>query len=743
MKKYLVLFMCILSAVSFWIFYNERSEEEFTRIREMEEQFAEPFIVPNGLDFTDFHQWLLESAEAWGVNVFRSSQTSDELLNKFILLTNETTFFDHLTLRNGHSLTQEASQGDRSFLSNHQTGYPNQIGQIALFSRRAEVQIAPLLMAYETLMISGRHYAELPEGVTLEDFLTDLVERLNENFDPVIPFTVDEFTPSLGSTIMVEGTSFNQNYIIIALFIIAVIIGVYYAASQTKKMSILKLNGLKTLRIWKLIYGKTIGLTSGSLIILTALGAIILGIIYYDFGFLLGILVFHLLIYGALFVLSLGLCILIKYLPIGQGIKNSAKFVFGLNTLVKIGLTTAVLIAGSRVMDLYDFIQGERANLVNWEASEQYGMFWLRLFDLSDEEVQRLETTLSQDLYPILNEKGAILINASDYTWYEFAAGGNGILDGDINRMAIRSDYTPGYYPWRHLVANPNYLAAFPLYDSNGNVIEISEDDERMILLIPERYKDQEALLLDYFRYVRAWHIEMIENNFDIEVDDHLRNPEIKIIWLQNQQEVFSFNPNVFPDRDHYILDPIIRVVTHANKGNMIEQLTVGGFGALRVKLNDNDLVATYEALLPILQELGIDNELPQLVTINEQALQHITYLRAVLMNTLLIVGITVLTTLALSLQNVMLFFHQYKQKLVIHRVFGTSFWLTYRRYFYYFSIVWLIQVGVAYTMASRFNTTLSLIVCLVVLVIEALLSGMMMKVMENKNKLDVVKGEN
>ncbi|WP_193373878.1 hypothetical protein [Brevibacillus sp. CF112] len=113
--------------------------------------------------------------------------------------------------------------------------------------------------------------------------------------------------------------------------------------------------------------------------------------------------------------------------------------------------------------------------------------------------------------------------------------------------------------------------------------VHISEDTSDFILLVPEKYRNKEKEILDYFTKVRKNLVEVDENRFQVEVPDRVRNQRLSIIWTANNQKIFSFNPEVFPLENNMIVDPIIRVVTEKNslvadKANMMS----GGGAAIR-----------------------------------------------------------------------------------------------------------------------------------------------------------------
>lgn len=61
------------------------------------------------------------------------------------------------------------------------------------------------------------------------------------------------------------------------------------------------------------------------------------------------------------------------------------------------------------------------------------------------------------------------------------------------------------------------------------------------------------------------------------EVPNHLRNRKIDIIWIKNNQEIFSFNPDVYKSDNNKIRDEIIEVMTEKNSFVGERDLILGG----------------------------------------------------------------------------------------------------------------------------------------------------------------------
>jgi|GEM_PF-4992179 len=741
MKKYLIIFLILLMGLSFVSVYNQYSRQEFRRIRNLEEEFAELFMIPDDIELMIpevTYPLLFEIVEDLEVNIFRTSQISENEIHKFVLLTNETEFFDHLTIKSGSRLSIADTQDHSLFLSTIETGDPNQIGHVTYFGDTAAVTIAPLITAFQTLPVAGRYFAELPTNVDLETFLQSFASRINEVWEahhgePLrIPYEIQDFIVEDNSN---ESTSFHlqtTDEIVVLTFIMTLVTGIYYIASQGKKISILKLNGFSDGKIWNAVVVKLVNQVFSLTIGVSLVISLILASYYQNFNFMLSIIIRQLFMYGIMLFFSLSIFINLKRIPISQGVKNrnDTYFVFKLNTILKMGLTVIVLFIGSSIVQTYEGIRQQETALKNWEVSESFGVFgaWYFGNDDTEELWEAQEWTIMNELYPIINQMGGILAEFYDYTEDQ-------LEDADLDYINRIDDYNIRYGR-----VNLNYLESFPLLDIYNQPIVLNENDGEMIILVPEKYKQDEEWLLEFFMEERE---RPSHYNLDFEVDSGW-DEGVRIIWLKNDQPVFSFHPNVFPGNNNEILNPIIQVITETNSFAYERQsvLGQGGRDPMKIKLIDNDPIQTREVLEPKLRELGLDDNLRQIIAVNEAILNQISDLRIEVNLLMFILGMVSIMVLGLALQNTVLFFNFFRQKFVINRVFGIGFFRTYRNYYYYLGKIWLTKILIVIVAAWIFNLHLLWSLCFFLGGVEVFLSILTIFKLEKQNKMVILKGE-
>lgn len=174
--------------------------------------------------------------------------------------------------------------------------------------------------------------------------------------------------------------------------------------------------------------------------------------------------------------------------------RKDTKGIFVFNTLLKVTCSIIFVLLGTSILEQYITVKEKQVNLKNWEKNKDYGVFY-PLSVGNDEEQQgmhKTESSINGDLYPILNKMGAVLIDSKEYEEIE---------------LSRNKDYK-GIWS---VTVNNNYLREFPLYDIHNQRVQVSEDTENWILLVPEKYQNKEKEILRFFEERRKPAIEYEE----------------------------------------------------------------------------------------------------------------------------------------------------------------------------------------------------------------------------------------
>lgn len=129
---------------------------------------------------------LRKAADKAQVNLFRAGRyyRPDEQIEmiKYLLLTGETRFFDHVELARGRILRTEETQDSRLFLSSIETKDKKQVGQIHYFDPEQRITIQALQASYDYLPVHGRYFAEAKDDKQFQLFLKTLSDEMNTHF---------------------------------------------------------------------------------------------------------------------------------------------------------------------------------------------------------------------------------------------------------------------------------------------------------------------------------------------------------------------------------------------------------------------------------------------------------------------------------------------------------------------------------------------------------------------------------
>lgn len=745
MKKILALLLVLASVFSFAIAYNQTDKKELEKMEKAGEGIARQFCIPDFLLLAnpdEMYPLLCEAANEFRVNIFRTNihyKIDDQVeILKYVLLTGDTHFFDAFRLKSGRFLTTKDTKQGNSFMSTVDTGDRNQIGTVRDFGGNNLITIKPLKTAYEHLPVYGRYFVEAPDEKTFNVFLKSFVAKVNKQYQKYLeaPLTPEVFQKPNNSGGGVEAGSRTDflKYINYIIFIIILILLTYYIFYESRRIGIMKMHGLSNIRLWFIIAGRLITV----IFVLSVAVSLLVALLIKDTTsqFVGSAIISQFKTYVIVTAISLISYMYIYRIKVSDAIKNrkDTKGIFALNTLLKVGCSILVVLIGLSLWSQYTDIRAKQENLKSWEQSKDYGIFYPVKVGYNLEDIQQgnLITTaaLAGELYPVLNKMGALFIEARMYE----------------ERMLILNKDWEGI---RSIKVNPNYLREFPVYDIRNNPVQISEDTSDWILLAPEKYRHKEKEIMSFFQKIRTGAkdyegvYEREEHFFKRAVPDSVKNQQIKIIWLANNQKIFSFNPKVFPAEKNIIVDPIIQVITMKNslcadRANMITG--DGSSDPLKMRLIDRNAALTLKTLEPELKRLKLDDNVKHLITVDQFVLQKIYNLQK-WMNYLLLISLGLLAGLfILVVQNLTIFFNKYQRKFIVRRLFGTDFFRTYKEYIFLFSVVWAFQLLISCIVHNAADIKLFAVAAALIL-FELAASVIALVIIEQKNKVKVLKG--
>lgn len=685
-KRSLYSFIVILYICSFGLYFIYYDTSSFQQLIKSSNIAANILIIPDDMINNDPSNLdlLKQSAIKYNVNIFKSvsnssSQGTNLSFSDYIFITSKSKYFDNINVKNNFNWTNNS----KAFISNKQTNDENQIGLIKDFgTKNFDFFIYSIDKYILNYPLSGVYKIEA-DSETFEQFLNYYVDLINTTYSikDEYKFSIDDFTSqNSGNSIEITNQDFSL-YIIIFLILIGIILMVYYFISNAKQISILKLNGFSVYKIWTVLFFKDFNYIYFYINILFFLS--FLCIPNNNFDFVLGSLSINLGIYLFIIFISCFIIIYIHKIKITLFIKGkkSYKLALFINFLFKIILSVIMIFLISltcyNITDLFDRYK----SLEVWDKISDFGL--LLTYKVGEDEValKNNENPLdapSSELYFYLNNLGSLYIDATDFEEY--------ILDDQYKRY-IETGIP--YLPFA--TANPNYLNLFPIYDENNKKIVIDEAEKALIYLIPEGLKgterEKEYLKL-LIRYKESY--EKIETEYYNRELPHGQR-DYRVIYIKQNQNIPTFNPNVYSSNNNCILNPVVRVITESNS-LVAERFYLSSSHIFFIKLKDQNPELTYSSILGELKKYHLDDNFPYLFHANSLLADTINNIKYNIRYDFINLILLTLFFIILIINNLYLYFSKYELEIFIKQTMGLNFFVRYKQIIISFILSFILE---------------------------------------------------
>ena len=712
---------------------TEFSNKEIIQLQELDEKYTYCFAIPNNDAITNpdkLYKALLETSCETNANIIRTLFTDGENgyeVEKYVLLSDVSDYMSAFEIKRGRTFTVEDSRSKSNvFLSTRKNGGERQIGEIYSEMKGMDVTIYPLYAQFSYYKADGIYMVELRNDMSLQSFLKVLTNAINKYCETDIDDT----------SLQVEGTSivklpyvdtFMLYLLQISLGIMLILLFLYNVFYETKKLAIMRLFGNENrFLFWK--YQKKFFYVTLASVFIASMYSFVK---YEKFKYLIHILcrvsVFAFIQFG---IISAILLIMMCKANILKGLKGgySSKYVYYLNSIAKIICICVVIYSGQTVYDTLKDSAIMEEKMKSWKIADDYGIFYPYYigFDMSIEEEKDCEITIGQDLYPYLNSNGALFVDATQYEQEFQKINGNTSSEWQFN-----------------VSVNPNYLRTFPLYDIEGKQIQISDDEKDLFFLVPEKYSSYEQEIVTYYKNMQVDKIDTSRNYYGINCDS-LKNQDIHIIWMKDNQGIFGFSTRVIANEEGYIMDTVIHVVTEKNS-TVLDRIGILGKGdldPLKVYVGNYDNSnETYNSLSTMLQELNLADNLKNMVSINENINEKILELQAQRSIALVMTIVAMLLLSILVVQNTILDFHRNKQRYMIKKIHGIPMLKIYGMHVFSSAVLYII-IGITFALLfSDGDSIYYLLAILTLMVIQCTISIVSIMKLERKHISHVLKG--
>ena len=725
--------ICILVVIQLATGILSESNNEIKKLAGVEDKYCERFSMPQNDymgDPEEVYKILKKTADKNHVNIIRTLLTDGENGNyevvKFIYLSQESNYFKNFKVAGKDFEENDKRINDsEDYLSSKDTFDKHQIGKINMHMYRMTLTIRSLNQQGSYFKTSGLYFMELTNGGTKKQFLKDLKQNLEKYFH--INLEEQDFEADVESMqLPYTDSDFFVVIEMITLFLI-ILCCVYYYFKESKQIAVYNLFGISekktTFLLQKSFYAVYM--------ISEAVGMAAVFIYSKDIFYVWNVIWKSLLLFVVLFGLLYMLGIVFQHKMNIHGAlagKSSTKYILCINYMAKVVCMIAILYIGGSIYSEYKACVHIKNGYKQWENAEEYGVFYPYYtgYDLTEKENCDAEAAISNELYPKLNENGALYVDSRHFE-PEY-------LEVNGGRMVFEA-----------MTVNPNYLKEFSVFDEQGEKISVAEKETDWVLIVPKALKQKKEEILEYFYEDRKGSYEVAEETYDEKIEEKVKNQKIKIIWSQANQKIFSFNPYVYPDDNNMIENPIIQVMT-INNSCILDKYCVHGMGAkdpLKVKMSV-DGKNTYKMWKKTLVDLQLDDNLKHIISINEEISQKLNGIYANIRLSVLLLFILLFVWILNSLQSTAILFDKNKKDFVVKRISGWSWKKVYGKYLCReFVIMVLLTLGLAILnpieKLSRYYYPCA---AFVLVFIEVTVFYICMKYYEKQKIVEVLKGE-
>lgn len=321
-----------------------------------------------------------------------------------------------------------------------------------------------------------------------------------------------------------------------------------------------------------------------------------------------------------------------------------------------------------------------------------------------------------KQLYLYFNNKGAILADFDNYSPSE--------RENRLKALSIgfKSD---------SVEVNPNYLKINPVYDVNGEKINIDESCSDYVLLVPEKYKPFETEIREYYQFIK--------NGRRLNKDSIVVNQSIKIIWTKNGQKLFSYRIDINPAEGNKVKDPVIRVITEAN-GDITDYDRIIAYSGNPFKIKVDDASNPSASIRPQLEQCGLSGYIPSVSSVFDNVEAEVRDTVETLMVYLLFIFLLGGLIIIIIFQNIYNYFEQHSMRMAVQKFHGYKRKDRYNTYFKMVIVSWLI-IATLLVMAYRKNMLQVLVLSIVCMVFEIALSLSAFAFVERRKTVEVIKG--
>ena len=729
MKKVIISLLTISYLVISFVYLQVFS------VRELESIYIEGVKAINvnegGTDVSTVEKLkqIEKLSKSKGINIYKVIY--DELTDSNeIIVDIYTALADENKLRDKFKIKYEDSI-ENLFLNNGYLSSENK--EIGVFNRNLNIRIKSLSEAINENII-GQYLIQTDDLRELESIKQEFTEILNLGLaDEIVSSNIDK-----NNILSIVELKY---LILIAILLISILLAfIYYIVFRYKEFAIKKMFGHSDGKIiFKDVFKDILTM---HLYTLVASGLIVMLYLYYynKFKYVVGylknlsivLLVFSIILIVVEMVISLN----IDNIKIKNMLNNKKPITLiqSLNYITKVTFSIVLVAIMVNLISNYNNLISQNKNLEKWKSTNEYVYFNMTdKYRDSEELIWNYNQSLRcRELFKYYNNKGGLLVSPSNYFSYNNFYG--------KESLNTRKEYDP--IDGIALEVNAEYLRQNPIRDTNGNIISIEDEyGDYLIILVPEKYKEDEENLLQLYKEIyqfRRFVNEDIYNEYmNIEKVDH---PEIKIkiIYTENGQESFLYNPLLEEENQNSIIDSVHIVINSENIGgdSYTKYVSSNEFFA---KIDGSVEGDAYSKVYEVIKELDMEKDILSAYTLYSNVDSYIIKVENEIKEYIISVIITLFLEILLTIYMIINYIQRNKYINAIRKINGYSYIKRHNKLILLIVGTWMaILIGGYVLRIFSFMEVLKVIIPLALL--EILIMYLVLKKIENDEILSVLK---
>lgn len=435
-------------------------------------------------------------------------------------------------------------------VASYATGSPHQVGSLFAFSATYPVKVLSLSSYYN----QGGSVDGVYRLVSTQPINHDALQAVSEFFH------IDEhtlLTPTVMQSVGMGALFPLSIFMIILLSIAFVLLALAYPVSIANDIGVKKMLGWSSGGIWKSILGIWPFIVAILAIVADGIAVLVLNAAYRPFiASLFGIQIGILVLFVGVSTISIAITHQLSVSNMLKGIyPMKLPLVCGFILKAFMIIITAVIV-GVAGAPLQEVLRQHAAQSL-WQAQGDLSVMTKPVLTTADAESMVSGNSQAMDpfasLYPLFNDTyhGIYVTSAKE----------------DPDQAG-----NPGHYD---MTVNPNYLARFPLCDTQGKEIVIPETETDRILLVPQSLAQSAPALAKQSLAIAQQGQALAQKNGE---STQAPPQDIKTIIYKDDQPLFSFSLTAGADSGYLIKDPVISVITEKNSIFFeLSNIAVGG----------------------------------------------------------------------------------------------------------------------------------------------------------------------